>query len=65
MKYEIVRSENEKELLEDIEQRLDETLWCMDGCKQIMFVPIGIIAKDGKVKLILHTDMDLLMKKIN
>ena len=65
MKYEVIRSENEKELLEDIEQRLDETLWCMDGCKQIMFVPIGIIAKDGKVKLILHTDMDLLMKKIN
>ena len=65
MKYEIVRSENEKELLEDIEQRLDETLWCMDSCKQIMFVPSGIITKEGKVKLILHTDMDLLMKKIN
>ena len=61
MKYEIVRSENEKKLLEDIEQRLDETLWCMDGCKQIMFVTIGIITKDGKVKLILHTDMDLLL----
>ena len=65
MKYEIVRSENEEKLLADTEERLDETLWCMDGCKQIMFVPIGIITKDGKVKLILHTDMDLLMKKIN
>ena len=63
MKYEIVRSENEEKLLADIEERLDETLWCMNGCKQIMFVPIGIITKDGKVKLILHTDMDLLMKK--
>ena len=65
MKYEIIRSEKEKELLEDIEQRLDETVWLVDGCKQIMLVPIGIITKDGKVKLILHTDMDLLMKKIN
>ena len=65
MKYEIIRSENEKELLEDIEQRLDETLWCMDGCRQIMFVPVGLITKDGKIRLILHTDMDLLIKKIN
>ena len=65
MKYEIVRSENEKKLLADIEERLDETLWRMDGCKQIMFVPIGIVTKDGKIELILHTDMDLLMKKIN
>ena len=63
MKYEIIRSENEKGLLEDIEQRLDETLWCMDGCKQIMFVPVGLITKDGKVRLILHTDMDLLIEK--
>ena len=63
MKYEIVRSENEEKLLEDIEQRLDETSWCMDGCKQIMFVPVGIVSKNGKIELILHTDMDLLMKK--
>ena len=65
MKYEIERRENEKKLLEDIEQRLDETLWCMDGCRQIMFVPVGLITKDGKIELILHTDMDLLIKKIN
>ena len=63
MKYEIIRSEKEKELLEDIEQRLDETFWCMDGCRQIMFVPIGIVTKDGKIELVLHTDMNLLMKK--
>ena len=61
MKYEIIRSENEEKLIKDIEERLDETLWCMDDCKQIMFVPIGIITKDGKVKLILHTDIDLLV----
>lgn len=61
MKYEIVRSENEEKLIEDIEQRLDETLWSMDGCRQIMFVPVGLITKDGKVRLILHTDMDLLV----
>ena len=65
MKYEIVRSENEEKLLKDIEERLDETLWCMDGCRQIMLVPVGLITKDGKIELILHTDMDLLMKKIN
>ena len=63
MKYEIIKSENQEKLLADIEQRLDETVWLVDGCKQIMLVPIGIITKDGKVKLILHTDMDLLMKK--
>ena len=65
MKYEIVRSENEGKLLKDIEERLDETLWCMDGCRQIMLVPVGLITKDGKIRLILHTDMDLLIKKIN
>ena len=65
MKYEIVRSENEEKLLKDIEERLDETLWCMDGNRQIMLVPIGLITKDGKIRLILHTDMDLLIKKIN
>ena len=63
MKYEIVRSENEGKLIEDIEQRLDETLLCMDSCRQIMFVPVGLITKDGKVRLILHTDMDLLIEK--
>lgn len=61
MKYEIVRSEKEKELLEDIEQRLDETVWLVDGCKQIMLVPVGIVSKNGKIELILHTDMDLLV----
>ena len=61
MKYEIVRSENEEKLLKDIEERLDETLWCMDGNRQIMLVPIGLITKDGKIRLILHTDMDLLV----
>ena len=63
MKYEVVRSKNEKNLLKDIEQRLDETLWCIDGCRQIMLIPVGIISKNGKIELILHTDMDLLMKK--
>lgn len=61
MKYEIIRSENEKKLIKDIEERLDETLWCMDDCKQIMFVPIGLITKNGKIELILHTDMNLLL----
>ena len=63
MKYEVVRSKNEKNLLKDIEQRLDETLWCIDGCRQIMLIPVGIVSKNGKIELILHTDMDLLMKK--
>ena len=36
MKYEIIRSENEEKLLADIEERLDETSWCIDGCRQIM-----------------------------
>ena len=61
MKYEVVRSENEERLIKDIEQRLDETFWCMDGRRQIMFIPVGLITKDGKVKLILHTDMNLLL----
>ena len=61
MKYEIVRSENEEKLLADIEERLDSVTWCKDGCKQIMFVPIGIISKNGKIELILHTDMNLLL----
>lgn len=61
MKYEIIKSEKEKELLEDIEQRLDETVWLVDGCKQIMLVPVGIVSKNGKIELILHTDMNLLL----
>ena len=61
MKYEIVRSENEEKLIKDIEERLDETLWCMDGNRQIMLVPIGLITKNGKIELILHTDMNLLL----
>ena len=61
MKYEIVRSENEEKLLADIEERLDETVWLADGCKQIMFVPVGLITKNGKIELILHTDMNLLL----
>ena len=61
MKYEIVRSENEEKLLADIEQRLDETPWCIDGCRQIMLLPVGIVSKNGKIELILHTDMDLLL----
>ena len=61
MKYEVVRSENEEKLIKDIEQRLDETLWCMDGRKQLMFVPVGLITKNGKIELILHTDMNLLL----
>ena len=61
MKYEVVRSENEEKLIKDIEQRLDETLWSMDGCRQIMFVPVGLLTKDGKIELILHTDMNLLL----
>ena len=61
MKYEVVRSENEEKLIKDIEERLDETLWCMDGNRQIMLVPIGLITKNGKIELILHTDMNLLL----
>ena len=61
MKYEIVRSENEKKLLEDIEQRLDSITWCKDYSKQIMFVPIGIVTRDKKVGVVLHTDTDLLL----
>ena len=61
MKYEVVRSKNEEKLIKDIEQRLDETFWCMDGRRQIMFVPVGLITKKGKIELILHTDMNLLL----
>ena len=61
MKYEVVRSKNEEKLIKDIEQRLDETLWLADGCKQIMLVPVGIVSKNGKIELILHTDMNLLV----
>ncbi len=61
MKYEIVRSENEEKLIEDIEQRLDSITWCKDYNKQIMFVPVGIVTRDGKVGVVLHTDTDLLL----
>ena len=61
MKYKIVKSENEKKLIKDIKRRLDNTTWYKDGCKQIMFVPIGLVTKNGKVKQILHTDTDLLI----
>ena len=61
MKYKIVKSENEKKLIKDIKRRLDNTTWYKDGCKQIMFVPIGLVTKNGKIELILHTDMNLLL----
>ena len=63
MKYEIIRSENEKELLEDIEQRLDSITWCKDYNKQIMFVPVGIVSREGKVGIVLHTNTDLLIEE--
>lgn len=63
MKYEIIRSEKEEKLLADIEERLDSTLGCLDGCGQIMMVPVGIVTKDGKVRLILHADTDILLQE--
>ena len=60
-KYEITRSEKEDMLIKDIEQRLDNSGWNSEGCsKEIMFVPIGIIRKDGKIVITMKYDIDLL-----
>ena len=60
-KYEITRSEKEDMLIKDIERRLDNSAWYSEGCsREIMFVPIGIIRKDGKIVITMKYDIDLL-----
>ena len=60
-KYEITRSEKEDMLIKDIEERLDNSAWYSEGCnREIMFVPIGIIRKDGKIFITMKYDIDLL-----
>jgi hypothetical protein len=60
-KYEITRSEKEDMLIKDIEQRLDNSAWYSEGCsREIMFVPIGIIRRDGKIFITIKYDIDLL-----
>ena len=60
-KYEITRSEKEDMLIKDIEQRLDDSAWYSEGCsKEIMFVPVGIIRKDGKISVVMKYDDNLL-----
>ena len=60
-KYEITRSEKEDMLIKDIEQRLDDSAWYSEGCsREIMFVPVGIIRKDGKISIVMKYDDNLL-----
>ena len=60
-KYEITRSEKEDMLIKDIEQRSDNSDWYSEGCsREIMFVPIGIIRRDGKIVITIKYDIDLL-----
>ena len=60
-KYEITRSEKEDMLIKDIEQRLDNSAWYSEGCsREIMFVPIGIIRKDGEIRTVIQCDCNLL-----
>ena len=60
-KYEITRSEKEDMLIKDIEERLDDSTWYSEGCsREIMFVPVGIIRKDGKISIVLECDSNLL-----
>ena len=60
-KYEITRSEKEDMLIKDIEQRLDDSAWDSEDCsREIMFVPVGIIRKDGKISVVLEYDKKLL-----
>ena len=60
-KYEITRSEKEDILIKDIEERLDDSAWYSEGCsREIMFIPVGIIRKDGRISVVLKSDSDLL-----
>ena len=60
-KYEITRSEKEDMLIKDIEQRLDNSVWYSEGCsREIMFVPVGIIRKDGEIRTVIQYDCNLL-----
>ena len=60
-KYEITRSEKEDMLIKDIERRLDNSAWYSEGfSREIMFVPIGIIRKDGKISIVIQYDCNLL-----
>ena len=60
-KYEITRSEKEDMLIKDIEQRLDDSSWDSEDCsREIMFVPVGIIRKDGRISIVMQYDKKLL-----
>ena len=60
-KYEITRSEKEDMLIKDMEERLDNSVWYSEGCsREIMFVPVGIIRKDGKISIVMQYDKKLL-----
>jgi hypothetical protein len=60
-KYEITRSKQEDILIKDIEERLDESGWYSEGCsREIMFIPVGIIRKDGEIRTIIRYDSNLL-----
>ena len=60
-KYEITRSEKEDMLIKDIEERLDDSAWDSEDCsREIMFVPVGIIRKDGKISVVMKYDDNLL-----
>ena len=62
MKYEVKSNPNEEELLKDIEERLDWTIWDKDRhIKEIRYVPIGVILdKEGRVQAILNNNSNLI-----
>ena len=62
MKYEVKSNPNEEELLKNIEEKLDWTMWSKDGCiKEIRYVPMGVIFdEEGRVQVILYNDSKLI-----
>ena len=62
MKYEVKSNPNEEELLKNIEEKLDWTMWSKDGyIKEIRYVPMGVIFdEEGKVQVILYNDSNLI-----
>lgn len=61
MKYEVKSNPNEEELLKDIEEKLDWTIWGNRHIKEIRYVPIGVILdEEGRVQVILNNDSKLI-----
>ena len=59
--FKITKNQKEKEMLENVKEKLAFDGWCVDDSKkEIMFIPIGIIRSEGKVEAVLCPSKELM-----